>query len=92
MMGDYSKCGISTMFNTGTVVGISANIYGAGFPGNFIPSFSWGGASGFETYRVDKSLETINKAMLRRNIELSDIDRKVFSRVYKLTDRYRKTI
>ena len=59
MMGDYSRCGINTMFNTGTVVGISSNIYGAGFPGNFIPSFSWGGAAGFETYRVAKAIETI---------------------------------
>ncbi len=76
MMGDYSKCGINTMFNTGTVVGISSNIYGAGFPGNFIPSFSWGGAAGFETYRVDKSFETIEKAMMSRNLTLSETDRK----------------
>lgn len=41
MMGDHSKCGINTMFNTGTVVGVSANIFGSGFPRNFVPSFSW---------------------------------------------------
>jgi UDP-N-acetylglucosamine diphosphorylase/glucosamine-1-phosphate N-acetyltransferase len=92
MMGDYSKCGINTMFNTGTVVGISSNIYGAGFPGNFIPSFSWGGASGFETYRADKSFETIEKAMMSRNLTLSEADRRIIASVFKFTDRYRKSI
>lgn len=92
MMGDYSKCGINTMFNTGTVVGISSNIYGAGFPGNFIPSFSWGGAAGFETYRVDKSFETIEKAMMSRNLSLSETDRKIIASVFKVTDRYRKSV
>jgi UDP-N-acetylglucosamine diphosphorylase/glucosamine-1-phosphate N-acetyltransferase len=92
MMGDYSKCGINTMFNTGTVVGISSNIYGAGFPGNFIPSFSWGGAAGFETYRVDKSFETIEKAMMSRNLTLSETDRRIIASVFKVTDRYRKSI
>jgi UDP-N-acetylglucosamine diphosphorylase/glucosamine-1-phosphate N-acetyltransferase len=92
MMGDYSKCGINTMFNTGTVVGISSNIYGAGFPGNFIPSFSWGGAAGFETYRVDKSFETIEKAMMSRNLTLSEADRRIIASVFKVTDRYRKSL
>ncbi len=92
MMGDYSKCGINTMFNTGTVVGISSNIYGAGFPGNFIPSFSWGGAAGFETYRVDKSFETIEKAMISRNLALSEADRRIIASVFKVTDRYRKSL
>jgi UDP-N-acetylglucosamine diphosphorylase/glucosamine-1-phosphate N-acetyltransferase len=92
MMGDYSKCGINTMFNTGTVVGISSNIYGAGFPGNFIPSFSWGGAAGFETYRVDKSFETIEKAMMSRNLTLSETDRRIITSVFKVTDRYRKSL
>jgi UDP-N-acetylglucosamine diphosphorylase/glucosamine-1-phosphate N-acetyltransferase len=92
MMGDYSKCGINTMFNTGTVVGISSNIYGAGFPGNFIPSFSWGGAAGFETYRVDKSFETIEKAMMSRNLTLSETDRRIIASVFKVTDRYRKSL
>jgi len=92
MMGDYSKCGISTMFNTGTLVGISSNIYGAGFPGNFIPSFSWGGAAGFETYWVDKSIETIAKAMMSQNLELGETDRKIIASVFKLTDLYRKSV
>jgi len=92
MMGDYSKCGVNTMFNTGTVVGISSNIYGAGFPGNFIPSFSWGGAAGFETYWVDKSIETIGRTMMSRNLELSAFDKKIIASVFKFTDRYRKSV
>lgn len=92
MMGDYSKCGVNTMFNTGTVVGVSSNIYGAGFPGNFIPSFSWGGAAGFETYRVDKSIETIDRAMMSRNLQLPEADRKIIASVFKCTDRYRKSV
>jgi len=92
LMGDYSKCGINTMLNTGTVVGVSSNIYGAGFPGNFIPSFSWGGAAGFETYRVEKSIETIEKAMMSRQMQLSEADRNIISSIFKVTDRYRKTV
>jgi hypothetical protein len=56
-MGDHSKSGINTMFNTGTVVGVSANVFGGGFPRTFVPSYSWGGASGFIDYRIDKALE-----------------------------------
>ena len=66
MMGDHSKCGINTMFNTGTVVGVSANIYGAGFPPNFIPSFSWGGSEGFVSYRKEKAFETAERVFERR--------------------------
>ena len=58
MMADHAKCGINTMFNTGTVVGVGANIFGAGFPRNFIPSFSWGGAHGFETFVLHKFFKT----------------------------------
>ncbi len=71
LMGDHSKCGINTMFNTGTVVGVSCNIYGGGFPDKYIPSFSWGGSDGFITYRFDKAIETANRMMGRRNKELS---------------------
>ena len=56
IMGDHSKSAINTMFNTGTVVGVSANIYGANFPRNFVPSFSWGGALGFKTYTLSKAI------------------------------------
>lgn len=91
-MGDYSRCGINTMFNTGTVVGVSANIYGSGYPGSFIPSFSWGGAAGFETYRLGKALDTIQTGLTLRQLEITEIDRKIINRVFALTDRYRKSV
>ena len=92
IMGDYSRCGINTMFNTGTVVGISSNIYGSGYPGNFIPSFSWGGAPGYEAYRPDKAIETIHRAMQYRDYAFSGTDRRILENVYRLTGRYRKTV
>ena len=70
-MGDHSKCGINTMFNTGTVTGVSSNIYGAGFPLKFIPSFTWGGAEGSEPFRFEKAVEYANNMMARRGLELS---------------------
>lgn len=85
MMGDHSKCGINTMFNTGTVVGVSANIYGAGFPRNFIPSFSWGGAGGFVEYKLDKALATAERVMERRKIELDENERAILQHVYDST-------
>lgn len=90
IMGDHSKCGINTMFNTGTVVGICANIFGAGFPRNFVPSFSWGGAQqGFTTYRATKAFETMERVMARRKKELSVQDRLILLRVFEETARYR---
>lgn len=83
IMGDHSKCGINTMFNTGTVVGVSCNIFGAGFPRNFIPSFSWGGAGGFMDYSIDKALETAELVMQRRNIELTAEDKNIFEYITK---------
>ena len=74
IMGDHSKCGINTMFNTGTVVGVSANIYGGDFPPKFIPSFSWGGSDGFQTYDFDKAMETATRMMARRKIDLTPED------------------
>ncbi|MFM7813305.1 MAG: putative sugar nucleotidyl transferase, partial [Flavobacteriales bacterium] len=71
LMGDHSKCGINTMFNTGTVVGVCANVYGGGFPAKFIPSFSWGGSDGVVLYDLNKAMETIRKVMARRSMELS---------------------
>lgn len=89
IMGDHSKCGINTMFNTGTVVGVSANIYGAGFPRNFIPSFSWGGASGTTTYKIDKVFEVAEMVMERRNEKLKEVDKKILNKVFELTAEYR---
>ena len=74
VMGDHSKTGINTMFNTGTVVGVSCNIYGTGFPRKFIPSFSWGGAHGFKTYLLNKAIETAAAAQKRRDIILPDAE------------------
>lgn len=89
MMGDHSKCGINTMFNTGTVVGVSANIFGSGFPRNFIPSFSWGGSSGFITYKPEKVYEVAKVVMSRRNVELTDVDIKILNHVFEETAKWR---
>lgn len=83
IMGDHSKCGINTMFNTGTVLGVSCNIFGAGFPRNYIPSFSWGGAHGFIDYKFEKAIETARKVMERRHIELSVEDMAILKYVYE---------
>ena len=90
MMGDHSKCGINTMFNTGTVVGVSANIFGAGFPRNFVPSYSWGGASGFSTYITSKAFQTAKIVMARRNVEFTHQDAAILTHVFEETKKYRK--
>ena len=87
MLGDHSKCGINTMFNTGTVVGVSANIFGDGFPRQFIPSFSWGGASGFTDFQINKAMKVAQLVMLRRNIELTEADIKILTHIYNLKDK-----
>ena len=89
IMADHSKCGINTMFNTGTVVGVSSNIFGSGFPRNFIPSFSWGGNSGFTTYKTNKVFEVAYIVMKRRNIEFTDDDKSILEKVFELTSKYR---
>jgi UDP-N-acetylglucosamine diphosphorylase/glucosamine-1-phosphate N-acetyltransferase len=83
MMGDHSKAGISTMFNTGTTVGVSSNIFGAGFPKTYIPSFSWGGAEGFEIYRFDKAMETAQLVLARRNLSLSNEDIAILRHIFE---------
>ena len=90
MMGDHSKCGINTMFNTGTVVGVSANIFGSGFPRNFVPSFSWGGNGGFTTYLTKKAFEVAEVVMSRRQIELTDVDKAILEHVFEETKKYRR--
>jgi UDP-N-acetylglucosamine diphosphorylase/glucosamine-1-phosphate N-acetyltransferase len=85
MMGDHSKSGIGTQFNTGTVVDVCANIYGGGLPPTFIPSFSWGGSTGLTTYRTDKALETISKVMKRRDTELSGEDKNILAAIFQMT-------
>ena len=88
-MGDHSKCGINTIFNTGTVVGVSANIFGAGYPRNYIPSFSWGGAHGFTIYKLDDALKTAEIVMHRRGKRLDDIDKEILMHIFKMTEKYR---
>lgn len=85
MMGDHSKCGISTIFNTGTVVDVCANVFGGGLPPTYIPSFAWGGANGFTTYKIEKALETINKVMNRRNADFSEDDKDILLHLFKMT-------
>ncbi|MGO2358670.1 MAG: GlmU family protein [Mesonia sp.] len=90
MMGDHSKCGINTMFNTGTVVGVSANIFGAGFPRNFIPSFSWGGSNGTTTYKTNKAFEVAEKVMQRRKIDFTEEDKAILEHVFEETKKFRR--
>ncbi|APG59729.1 GlmU family protein [Christiangramia salexigens] len=90
IMGDHSKCGINTMFNTGTVVGVSANIFGSGFPRNFIPSFSWGGSAGTSTYKLNKVFETAEIVMKRRNVDLGEEDKKILEAVFEYTSKWRR--
>ena len=91
MMGDHSKCGINMMFNTGTVVGVSANIYGSGYPRNFIPSFSWGGPSGLTTYQLKKVFQVAEAVMKRRGKVLSVNDQNILTAVFEFTKKYRNT-
>lgn len=90
IMGDHSKSAINTMFNTGTVVGVSSNIYGSNFPRNFIPSFSWGGAAGMTTYQVNKAIDTAKRVMERKNEVFTDKDEAIFRHIFELTQKFRK--
>lgn len=89
MMGDHSKCGINTMFNTGTVVGVSANIYGGSFPEKFIPSFTWGGSEGLTEYRLERALETANRMLQRRAKTLSAEEVKMYTHIFERTKEQR---
>ena len=91
MMGDHSKCGINTMFNTGTVIGVNANIFGSGFPRNFVPSYSWGGSGGFTSYLTKKALEVAKVVMSRRKIELTEEDQKILEHIFEETKTWRKS-
>lgn len=89
IMGDHSKCGINTMFNTGTVVGVSANIFGTGFPRQFVPSFAWGGSAGFNTYQLNKAFEVAEKVMERRHVTLDNTEKAILQHVFDQTAQYR---
>lgn len=95
LMGDHSKCAINTMFNTGTVAGVSCNIYSSGFPEKFIPSFSWGGSDGITTYSFDRAMQTAERMMARRGKQLSaaeiDMYRHIFDQTEELRNLFNKS-
>ena len=88
-MGDHSKCSINTMFNTGTVVGVSCNIFGHGFPDKFVASFCWGGSNSMVTYDFDKAMETVRRVMARRNLELTDASLNMYRHIFEYTSPQR---
>lgn len=89
IMGDHSKAGINSMFNTGTVVGFSSNIYGGGFPPAFLPSFSWGGGEGLQPYRLDKAMATAERVVSRRGKAFTETDRRVFETIFNESQAFR---
>jgi len=90
VMGDHARCGINTMFNTGTVVGVFANVFGAGFLRNFIPDFAWGGdGGGYRTYKFNEACDTAARVMERRQLPLTDLDKAIYYHVYDRTMKFR---
>lgn len=85
IMGDHSKCAINTMFNTGTVVGVNANVFGAGFQRNFIASFTWGGTGGYTNYSIKKAMEVAEIVFRRRHKTFDDTEKDLLTNVYNLT-------
>ena len=83
VMGDHAKCGINTMFNTGSVVGVAANVFGSGFPPKHIPSFTWGGAEGLQEHSLNKALDTAQRVMERRHVQLTPADRSILEHVFR---------
>ncbi|MBI4531482.1 MAG: hypothetical protein HY709_08145, partial [Candidatus Latescibacteria bacterium] len=91
-MGDHSKSGINTMFNTGTVVGAVCNVFGAGFPPKEIPSFTWGGADGLTIYDPHRAIEVCRRVMARRDVPLTDVDAQFLQRLFELTAKDRERL
>lgn len=91
IMGDHSKCAINTAFNTGTIVGVGASIFGAGFPPTYVPDFSWGGASGLEEYNLERMFETAALVYERRNRIFDDQDKAILKHVFDLTSIKRQS-
>jgi UDP-N-acetylglucosamine diphosphorylase/glucosamine-1-phosphate N-acetyltransferase len=91
IMGDHSKTGINTMFNTGTIVGVNVNVFGSGFQRNFIPSFSWGGTKGFKPYNIRKAIDVAKAVFARRNIEFNDVEKDILANVFEITVRNRNS-
>jgi len=91
-MGDHSKAGVNTMFNTGTVVGVCSNVFGAGFPPKMIPSFAWGGPQGLTTYKLEKGLEVAERVMARRKVRLGAREEKLFRNIFTMTKEERASL
>ena len=91
MMGDHSKCGINTMFNTGTSVGVAAIIFGGGFPQKFIPSFTWGGIEKNETFKLEKMYELAESVLVRKGQKFTEVDKSIFAHIFEITSKYRRT-
>jgi UDP-N-acetylglucosamine diphosphorylase/glucosamine-1-phosphate N-acetyltransferase len=89
IMGDHSKCGINTMFNTGTVVGVSSNIFGGDFPSKFIPSYSWGGVGEVVPYKLEKAFEVAEIVMTRRGVELDEKEKAILTAIFEMTNQFR---
>jgi UDP-N-acetylglucosamine diphosphorylase/glucosamine-1-phosphate N-acetyltransferase len=85
ILGDHTKCGINTMFNTGSVAGVGVNVFGGNFPPKFIPDFSWGGSDGFTVYNFEKAVESVKKVYQRRNKTLSQAEYAVLQHIFKQT-------
>jgi UDP-N-acetylglucosamine diphosphorylase/glucosamine-1-phosphate N-acetyltransferase len=90
-MGDHAKSGINTMFNTGTVVGVSSNVFGSDFPKKYVPSFAWGGADGMTVYDVDRSIEVARRVMARRKVAMTEEDAQLLREVFRRTEDERRT-
>jgi len=88
-LGDYSKLGINTMINTGSVVGVSSNVFGSGFPDKFIPSFSWGGKESLVEYKIDKALNDAKKMCALKKMTFDKKDQKILEFIFKETKSYR---
>ncbi|MEC3880983.1 putative sugar nucleotidyl transferase [Parapedobacter sp. 10938] len=90
VMADHVRCAINTAFNTGTVVGVGANVYTTGMAPRFVPDFSWGGGAGFSTYRLEKFMETMEAVYERRNLRLDAVERRLLTAVFERTRKYRR--
>jgi UDP-N-acetylglucosamine diphosphorylase/glucosamine-1-phosphate N-acetyltransferase len=89
-MGDHAKTGINVMFDTGTVVGISSNVYGAALPPKFVPSFSWGEGRSLTVYELDKAVETARRMMMRRDVDISPAYERLMRKLFDVTREERR--
>lgn len=91
IMGDHTKCGINSMINTATVLGVGCNLHGTGYPRPFVPSFSerGGAGSGYADVSMTKFFEIASRMMARRNVELTEVDKRIFYAIRNLAENYR---